>query len=359
MVEIPTYLGVSMAASALCALAILVSRPYHIARTAKGHAGTARQSSHTRPTPRLGGVVLIFGVLSGMMFMDEAAQLLLGLVLLSAVPVFAGGIGEDTGFNVSARKRLALAALSSVLAMTLFGVWIPPINLPVLETVMGIPILAMILTVLVSSGVCHSINLVDGLNGLAIGICVLVAFGLLAIAHHTGDDEIVIALKLFLACVGVIFFFNFPRGLIFFGDSGAYTAGHILTWIGLLLLNRNPEIAPSVMLLVFFWPITEMLWSICRRLISGKPISMPDRLHFHQVLMRVLEVLYFGKDKLAIVNPLTTVFILPVAVVPMVAAHMVLKSDGLSLLCMIIGWGFFVLIYRILSRVIDLHDRVV
>ena len=245
-----------------------------------------------------------------------------------------------------------------MLAIAMCGIWIPPVEIRLLETVMGLPIVAMFLTVLVSSGVSHSINLIDGLNGLAIGICVLVASGLLVIAHYTGDNEIGTILKLFLVCVGVIFIFNFPQGWIFFGDSGAYTAGHILTWIALLLLDRNSELAPSVMLLVFFWPIADMLWSICRRFIAGQPISMPDRLHFHQVLMRVLELLYFGKDKLAIVNPLTTSIILPLAIVPMCIALVLLESDGLALLCMAIGWGAFILIYKIMSRAIALHDRV-
>ena len=91
MFEIPIYILASAGVSVLCALVVLVSRPYHIARTAKGHAGTTRQSSHKRPTPRLGGIVLVCGILGGMFFLDKAAQLLLGLVLFSAIPVFVGG----------------------------------------------------------------------------------------------------------------------------------------------------------------------------------------------------------------------------------------------------------------------------
>ena len=50
-----------------------------------------------------------------------------------------------------------------------------------------------------------------------------------------------------------------------FNDAGAYTLGHVLAWIALLLMNRHPEISPLALLLIFVWPITDMLLSMLRR----------------------------------------------------------------------------------------------
>ena len=65
----------------------------------------------------------------------------------------------------------------------------------------------------------------------------------------------------FGASIGILFW-NFPLGKIFLGDAGAYTLGHVLAWIALLLMNRHPEISPLALLLIFLWPITDMLLSM-------------------------------------------------------------------------------------------------
>jgi hypothetical protein len=72
----------------------------------------------------------------------------------------------------------------------------------------------------------------------------------------------------------------------------------------LLLMNRHPEISPLSLLLIFLWPITDMLLSMLRRKRSGKPIGQPDRLHFHQTVMRLLEIQFFNRSRRNLTNPL-------------------------------------------------------
>ena len=121
------------------------------------------------------------------------------------------------------------------------------------------------------------------------------------------------------ASIGILVW-NFPLGKIFLGDAGAYTLGHVLAWMALLLMNRHPEISPLALLLIFVWPITDMLLSMLRRKKSGRPIGQPDRLHFHQMVMRVLEIKFFTRARRNLTNPLGTLIILPMATVPMVVA---------------------------------------
>ena len=114
--------------------------------------------------------------------------------------------------------------------------------------------------------------------------------------------------------------FNFPYGKILLGDAGAYTLGHVLIWLSSLLVARNPEISPYAILLIFFWPIMDMLFAIFRRVVNREPIGTPDRLHFHQLMMRGLGLTYFDRTQRSVTNPLATVLVLPMTVVPIIAA---------------------------------------
>ena len=138
----------------------------------------------------------------------------------------------------------------------------------------------------------------------------------MAIIALSLQDMAVFRLLLLLigASIGILFW-NFSLGKIFLGDAGAYTLGHVLAWIAVLLMNRHPEISPLTLLLIFLWPITDMLLSMLGRKRSGKPIGQPDRLHFHQTLMRLLEIQFFTRSRRNLTNPLGTLIILPMAIV--------------------------------------------
>ena len=125
-----------------------------------------------------------------------------------------------------------------------------------------------------SGGICHAINLVDGLNGLSIGLSLMMAGALATISMLVGDSAMTSVSLVLIAALAGIFAFNFPLGKIFLGDAGAYSIGHLLTWIAILLMARNPEVAPFAMFLIFFWPVADMLFAILRRLRNGKPIEL-------------------------------------------------------------------------------------
>ena len=89
-------------AGCIASLIVLWTKPLHINHTAKGHTSLARQSSHCLPTPRIGGLIIILGYSVGVCFLPKSdATSIATLLGLSALPVFVGGFGEDTGFNIS------------------------------------------------------------------------------------------------------------------------------------------------------------------------------------------------------------------------------------------------------------------
>ena len=218
---------------------------------------------------------------------------------------------------------------------------------PVIEMLTLYTFPSIILTLLVSGGISHSLNLIDGLNGLAIAVSIVIALGLMSVAVSVGDYQISHLLLLITGALLGLLVFNYPFGKLFLGDAGAYCLGHILAWIAILLLNRHPEIAPFSMLLIFFWPIADMIFSIFRRYRSGKPIDQPDRLHFHQLVMRALELTLLSRKLRGLTNPLATLIIVPLASVPIAAAVMLQSNDQMAALGFIAAAILFVITYNV------------
>ena len=136
------------------------------------------------------------------------------------------------------------------------------------------------------------------------------------IAFQAGDTQISIFLVLIVASVLGFMVLNFPMGKIFLGDGGAYSLGHLLVWSAIILINRATEISAFSILLIFFWPVADTGLAIWRRWKLGNPTDRPDRLHFHQLAMRFLEIRFFGRDRREIVNPLATLTIIPLISAP-------------------------------------------
>ena len=109
---------------------------------------------------------------------------------------------------------------------------------------------------------------------------------------------------------------NFPIGKIFLGDGGAYLLGHLLVWSAISLVNYESSISPFAILLIFFWPVADTVLAIWRRWKLGNPTGRPDRLHFHQLAMRFLEIRVFGRNRRQIANPFATIILVPLISVP-------------------------------------------
>ena len=338
--------------SALVACVILATKSYHLKYTAKGHSGAACQSAHRTPTPRIGGIAIFSGFIAGTaMLPSDVAEYAVPL-LLSCIAVFVGGLGEDIGRDVSPKTRLILSFISALCAIAIFQAWIGPLRSPYLNWITSTLPGATIFTVLISGGVAHSTNLIDGLNGLAMGVCMLIAGGLALLADAVGDT-VILNISILLMCpILALFVFNFPFGKIFLGDAGAYTLGHVLIWLSILLVARNPEISPFAILLIFFWPIMDMLLAIFRLVVKREPIGAPDRLHFHQLMMRGLGLTYFDRTQRNVTNPLATALVLPMTAVPIIAAQFLWHDIGQSAVALLFFGALFIVTYRSLFIVI-------
>ncbi len=270
--------------------------------------------------------------------------------VISLLPVFVAGLLDDLGFDVLPKWRLGAAALSSFIAIALLQMWIPTVDAPFLDTLVEVAPVGILLTVFVTTGVCHAFNLIDGLNGLSSGTGALIAVGIAAIAFRAGNPNFVSFSMLFVAALAGFLLYNFPFGRLFLGDAGAYSLGHMLSWFAILLMNRLPDVTTWAVLLLFFWPVADTLFAIFRRSVRGKKFDQPDRLHFHQLVMRALEIMWLGPSRRRYSNPLATTLLMPLVASPIVCGVILWDKPMAGFLCVIAFSLLFVGSYVMILR---------
>lgn len=310
----------------LC-LVVILSSGYGFSRRSTVDE-MAIQSAHSGFVPRVGGLAIYLSVLSLIpllsfgfiplaLVFDISTEELTWLIL-SAGPVFVVGLVEDLGYSMAPRLRLIASIISSIVAMIVFKVWLSKLGVPGLDALLLFAPFAILFTIFATVGVVNAFNLVDGLNGLSSYVTISIATSLSILAIQVGNVQFTIFLTLLTSAVLGFLALNFPFGKIFLGDGGAYTLGHVLVWSAILLLNRASEISPFSILLIFFWPVADTVLAIWRRWKLGTPAGLPDRLHFHQLTMRFLEIRFFGRDRRHIVNPISTIMLVPCISAPQV-----------------------------------------
>jgi UDP-N-acetylmuramyl pentapeptide phosphotransferase/UDP-N-acetylglucosamine-1-phosphate transferase len=313
------FLQVLAVSLGVCILVVSLEK-YHIHRSARTFDKTAVQAAHHRPTSRIGGLSIVLAVLFSQLVLLSSQQ---GshwpLFALSLAPIFFVGLAEDLGYQVSPLRRLLAAAASSAVCVILLGIWISRADIPLVGILFTFAPFAILFTIFAASGVCHAFNLIDGVNGLAAALGVVVALSLAAIAAKAGEASIGAAAFLMVPALLGFLILNYPFGRIFLGDAGAYSIGHIHAWLAISLLARVEALTTWALMLVFFWPVADTALAIYRRRRSGKPAGQPDRQHFHQLIMRTLEIAHLGRKRRHIANPLTTLVILPLASAPAIS----------------------------------------
>ena len=274
----------------LLAFAVSLTVTLLVVHLAKGrgrilldHDVSGPQKFHSRPVPRVGGIGIFAGLAVGALAPSWVGSTGAGLtvaLLACGLPAFFGGLTEDLAKRVSPRMRLVATAISAALAAAWLGAAITRTDIPGLDWVVASSAGAMLLTIFAVAGIANSVNIIDGFNGLA-SMCVVIMLASLSyVAFQVGDEAVA---TLALAGIGAVlgfFIWNYPAGLIFLGDGGAYFLGFFVAELSILLLVRNPSVSPLFPLLVCIYPVFETLFSIYRRrFIRAVPPSMPDGIH--------------------------------------------------------------------------------
>ncbi len=296
-------LAIAALVSWLIALLIIRFNRLHTDLTADNMTGV--QKFHTRPTPRVGGVGLYFGVVAVALYL-VLRQLDIGwsmlLLLLAGVPAFAGGLAEDLTKKVSVLWRLGLTMISAALGYVLLGAELNRLDLPLLDQWVDMALagwwpLSLLLTVVAIGGVANAVNIIDGFHGLA-GVFCLMIFGALGyVAFMLGDTLLWTTCAALIGALLGFLAWNYPRGLIFLGDGGAYFLGFMAGELSVLLVLRNPQVSPWFPMLLMIYPVFETLFSIYRKkVLRGMSPGEPDGVHLHMLVYKRLVRWAVGSD---------------------------------------------------------------
>jgi UDP-N-acetylmuramyl pentapeptide phosphotransferase/UDP-N-acetylglucosamine-1-phosphate transferase len=251
------------------------------------------QKVHAHPVPRVGGfaiAVALWLVAGWVAWRGIGPAREFVLVLACGLPPLLAGLLEDLTKKVGVRTRLAATALSGVLAFFLVGAQLREVQMPGLDWLMGFTAFSLLFTVVAIAGVANAVNIIDGFNGLASAVVVISLLSLAYVGWQVGDALVV---SMALAGVGALLGFllwNWPRGLIFLGDGGAYFIGYLVAVLSFILVARHRGVvSPWYPMLLFIYPVFETLFSIWRRkVVRGSSPGLPDGLHLHQLIFRRL-----------------------------------------------------------------------
>jgi UDP-GlcNAc:undecaprenyl-phosphate GlcNAc-1-phosphate transferase len=255
------------------------------------------RSLHVVPTPKLGGLAILCGVLvAGVLFLPWAPPtraILAGALLIAIVGVL------DDVFEVPAGFKLAGQVVAAMIPV-FNGVWVNDFTLPFFGGVqlnevlvrdvpmLGTVKLGHVLTVLGFVAVMNVINFIDGVDGLAAGVCVISAatFAVIAMSLDRSGAGVVGA-----ATAGASLGFlrrGFPPASSFMGDTGSNLLGYLLATVAVLgALKTNAVVALFFPLIVLAVPILDGGFVVAKRLKYRRPVYAADRTHFHHRMANI------------------------------------------------------------------------
>jgi UDP-N-acetylmuramyl pentapeptide phosphotransferase/UDP-N-acetylglucosamine-1-phosphate transferase len=280
----------ALLASLLCTLLIVRVARTH-ARRSVDRDFDKPQKFHAKAVPRIGGLGVVLGLCAALPWLWWSAGApavgLAASLLACALPVFLVGLAHDLSDAWTPRARLGAAALSALLACLLLDATIVRTDIPGLDAVVSIGLGAIAVTLFSVTGIAHAVNIIDGFNGLASMCAVLMLVAVCYVGFQVEDRVIALMALAGIGAVLGFFVWNFPAGLVFLGDGGAYFLGFYVAELCILLLARNPEVSPMFALLVCIYPIFETIFSVYRRwILRARPASMPDGIHLHSLIYR-------------------------------------------------------------------------
>ncbi|HWJ95976.1 MAG TPA: glycosyltransferase [Telluria sp.] len=280
-----------------------------------GRAGARRyamtpQRFHAGDVPRLGGVAIMFACSVGWLWMVVAERFFSIPNLIPFTPGFllalwfvsllglAGGLGEDVTHRLKAAWRLLFTLIAGALATWLFSLAVPRLGIPGLDAWWSEHAwLGVVLAAFAVAGLPHAFNLIDGYNGLAGMVAVICCLALAYVALLVGDRQIAAIVLVLAGATAGFLIWNYPHGLIFAGDGGAYLWGVVIAVASILLVQRHEQVSPWFPMLLLIYPVLETLFSIYRKAARGQSPGVADALHFHQLIYRRIVREVFDDDE--------------------------------------------------------------
>ena len=275
-------------------------------RHARRYAADMPQRFHKGHVPRLGGAGIMIGMgvawlvagLGSDPFNVSWPVRTSGILLLCIAPAVLSGILEDVTQRVSVRYRLLLTIGAALLVCWAMGLGVSRTGLGTVDGwLQAWPYAAVLFAALAIGGLPHAFNIIDGYNGLAGTVAVLVCLAISHVALQVGDRQLAAMMVCLVGATLGFLIWNYPRGKIFAGDGGAYVWGMVIAIACVTLVQRHRVVSPWFPMLLLIYPVWETLFSIYRKLARGQSPGTADALHFHQLIFRRIVRVAYADDE--------------------------------------------------------------
>lgn len=260
---------------------------------------------HKEPIPLLGGLAIFFAfILSVLLFADIDRQV--QGMLLGSVVIVVLGIVDDV-MPLKAWFKFIIQIIAAGIAVyygNIIGILSNP-NIFSSNPYWDLGVLAIPITILWIVAITNSVNLIDGLDGLAVGVSAINSGCLLVIALMVSEGNVALLMAALVgACVGFIPY-NLNPAKIFIGDTGATFLGYILAVVSIQgLFKFYAVISFAVPFLILGVPIFDTVFAFARRILKGKNPMSPDRGHVHH---RLIDMGFNQKQSVAILYVITAI----------------------------------------------------
>ena len=260
-------------------------------RTGALEAPEAREV-HKKPIPRIGGLAIYAAFMVSMLLLletaeipEETAQGVIGLFIGGSL-IVALGLWDDY-VSLPPKVKL-LGQIICAWAAVAFGVRIDFITSFSGEIAYLYDYVTIPLTIFWMVGITNTVNLIDGLDGLAAGVATIASLTICLVALRM---DILVVAVVTAALGGAAFgflFYNFNPAKIFMGDTGSMFLGFMLSGISVVgVMKSAAMVALVVPVLALGLPIMDTTFAIIRRWLAGAPIMKPDKGHLHHRLLNL------------------------------------------------------------------------
>ena len=255
-------------------------------------APDGKRKLHERAVPQVGGLAILLAFIVGLLYFAllkpflpahvasyiilPPVKVLLGGVLIAAAGLYDDLRGMHFGFKFAAQIGVALMVVFS-------GYSIEIIGNPITGEMIRLPSwISVPLTVGWIVGIINAINLLDGMDGLAGGVSVIV-FGSLTAAYAVFGNwgSLVLVIVAVGALLGFLWY-NFNPATIFMGDTGSMFLGYLLSTYSLVgASHASSLLALLIPIIAMGLPVIDTGLAIVRRFVERRPLFQPDRDHIH------------------------------------------------------------------------------
>ena len=294
---------------------------------------------HNHPIPRLGGLAIFLGFILSVVLFAEISRQVQGILLGSVLIVVLGVIDDIVPLRAIVKF---IGQILAALIAVYYGVEINIVSNPNIFSASEFLILgyaSIPITVFWIVAITNSVNLIDGLDGLAVGVSTIASLTMLVIALVVAQGNVAIILAALAgACLGFLPY-NLNPAKIFMGDTGALLLGYVLATVSIIgLFKFYAIISFAVPFLVLGLPLFDTAFAFFRRLLTGKNPMSPDRGHFHH---RLIDMGLSQKQAVAILYAISV--ILGLAAVVITTRGEIRALILVLAFCVAAGIGIFVM----------------